>query len=405
MNTVIRNARLVQDGTITCCDLFIQDGKVSNLLPPGKGWAAEEEIDASGLYLSHGFIDIHVHGGGGHDFMDGTREAWDGVRRLHLRHGTTGIVATTLAATMEEMLGAARMYNACRDQLGDGARLLGLHMEGPYLAPAQSGAQDPAYIRGPVPEEYEELIELCPGILRWTVAPELPGALAMGDYLQNHGVLGSIGHSDAVYAQVKEAMGHGFTHVTHLYSAMSTVTRQGGFRRGGIVESAYVLPELTSEVIADGCHLPPELLQMAYRFIGPDRLALMTDAMRAAGQREGESILGSLSKGQRVIVEDGVAKMPDRKAFAGSICTTDRLARTMMRLGGATLADTVKMLTETPARIMGLDKVTGRVASGRAADLILFDEDINICMVLTDGKVRWENEAYRDRRKNERGKV
>ncbi len=405
MNTVIRNAKLVQDGRITRCDLYIQDGKITNVLPPGKGWGAEEEIDADGFYLSHGFIDIHVHGGGGYDFMDGTREAWDGVRRLHLQHGTTGIVATTLAATMEEMTAAARMYNACRDELGDGARLLGLHMEGPYLAPAQSGAQDPAFIRGPIPQEYEKLVELCPDIRRWTVAPELEGAFAMGDYLKKHGVRSSIGHSDATYAQVKEAMAHGFTHVTHLYSAMSTVTRQGGFRRGGVVESAYVLPELTSEVIADGCHLPAELLQMAYRFIGPDRLALVTDAMRAAGQTEGESILGSLSKGQRVIIEDGVAKMPDRKAFAGSVCTTDRLARTMMRLAGATLMDTVKMLTETPARIMGLEDVTGRVESGRAADLVLFDENINICMVLTDGRVRWENKEYRDRRRNERGEI
>lgn len=402
MNTIIRNAKLVQDGRITRCDLFIQEGKITDLLPPGKGWAAEEEIDASGLYLSHGFIDIHVHGGGGHDFMDGTREAWDGVRRLHLQHGTTGIVATTLAATMEEMTGAAIMYNKCKDELGEGSRLLGLHMEGPYLAPAQSGAQDPEYIRAPIPEEYEKLIDLCPGIIRWTAAPEIPGALTMGDYMESHGVLGSIGHSDAVYQQVKEAMEHGFTHVTHLYSAMSTITRRDGFRSGGIVESAYVLEGLTSEVIADGCHLPAELLQMAYRFIGPDRLALVTDAMRAAGQTEGESILGSLANGQKVIVEDGVAKMPDRKAFAGSICTTDRLARTMIRLGGATLTDTVKMLTETPARILGLDKVTGRVANGRAADLILFDEDINIYMVMTDGKVRWENDAYRGRRDNER---
>lgn len=390
MKMLIRNAGMVQDGRIAKCDLLIRDGQIEDILPAGSGKAADEEIDAEGLYLSHGLIDIHVHGGGGHDFMDGTEEAWDGVRMLHMRHGTTGMIATTMAATMEEMEGAARMFNRCRDRTG-GARLLGLHMEGPYLSPAQSGAQDPAYIRKPAAEEYRRLIEMCPGIARWTVAPELENADEMGDYLKSHGILPSIGHSNAVYADVVNAMAHGYRHITHLYSAMSTVTREGGFRRGGIIESAYVLPELTSEIIADGCHLPPELLQLAYRGIGPDRLALVTDAMRAAGQTGGESILGSLSKGQKVIIEDGVAKMPDRKAFAGSICTADRLVKNMVRLAGASLPDAVKMMTETPAEIMGMSERTGRIESGRSADVILFDEEIHIRLVVINGVIQYSD--------------
>ena len=388
---VIKNANLVQDDNIQLVDLLIEDGRIAEMISSEDGWEwlAKENIDAKGLYLSHGFLDIHVHGGGGHDFMDGTKEAWDGVRRLHLTHGTTGMIATTLAATMEEMEAVTSLYNQCKDDLGHGARLLGLHMEGPYLAPSQSGAQDPAYIRGPIPAEYEKLVENCSGIRRWTIAPELPGASEMGDYLMKHGILPSIGHSDATFEEVKEAVKHGFSHVTHLYSACSTITRVGGFRRGGIVESAYVLPELSSEVIADGCHLPAELLTMAYRFIGPDRLVLVTDAMRAAGQESGESILGSLNNGQRVIVEDGVAKMPDRKAFAGSICTTDRLVRNMVKLAGATLPDAVKMVTETPAKMVGLMDVTGRVEEGRLADLVLFDKDIDVKMVITEGEVRY----------------
>ena len=389
MKTRIQNAKLVQDNRVEARDLYIEDGVISGIFPPGTGEKAEREVDAGGLSLSHGFIDIHVHGGGGHDFMDGTKEAWDGVRRLHLEHGTTGLAATTLAATMEEMEDVVGLYEQCKEEVGDGARLLGLHMEGPYLSPAQSGAQDPAYIRNPVPEEYERLVESCSGILRWTAAPELPGALAMGDYLACRGILPSIGHSDAAFAEVREAAAHGFTHITHLYSAMSGITRVGGFRRGGVIESAYVLPELTSEVIADGCHLPAELLTMAYRFIGPDRLALVTDAMRAAGQEEGESILGSLSCGQRVIVEDGVAKMPDRKAFAGSVCTGERLVRNMVKLAGASLPDAVKMATETPARILGLSDKYGRVEKGRRADLVLFDEEIHVKLVMTDGEIRY----------------
>lgn len=428
MKTLFHNVRLVQDGGAEPGSLLLAEGRILKWFPFDDGmngnafgyaFSSEDGIsgkvfgnafssdggmpkdmlvlEGGGLYLSHGFIDIHVHGGGGYDFMDGTREAWDGVGRLHLAHGTTGIVATTMASTEKEMEEAAGLWQLCRGEAG-GARLFGLHMEGPYLAPGQSGAQNGTYLRNPVPEEYRRLVQNYPGILRWTVAPELPGALEMGDYLAARGILPSIGHSDAVYSQVEEALGHGYSHVTHLYSAMSGITRMGGFRRAGVIESAYLLPGLTSEVIADGRHLPGELLAMAYRFIGPERLALVTDAMRAAGQESGESILGSLATGQRVLVEDGVAKMPDRKVFAGSVCTADRLVQNMVKLAGAALPDAVKMATETPARIVGLQDEAGRVEPGRRADLVLFDEEINVKLVMVGGEVRYGKERFQRRR-------
>lgn len=386
--TLIRNAQLVANGIVLPCDLRVEEGLVAEIGAPNT-LHGSPVIEGNGLYLSHGFIDIHVHGGGGHDFMDATLEAWHGASALHLTHGTTAMVPTTLAAGREELLAAFSVYKKCQNSFADGAKFLGIHVEGPYLAPTQSGAQDPAYIREPSPEEYEALLEACPNILRWTIAPELPGADRMGDFLVTHGVLPCIGHSEATYEEVCDAMAHGYSHVTHLYSATSTIVRRSGFRHAGIVESAYVLDGLSSEVIADGCHIPPCLLQMAYRFIGPDRLCLVTDAMRAAGQNGGESILGSLTNGQKVILEDGVAKMPDRTAFAGSIATADRLVRNMVQLVGVHLPDAVKMMTETPARILGLSDRTGKVSVGRVADLVLFDENINICMVMTNGQVRW----------------
>lgn len=386
---VLKNARLVANGQITPCDIAIEQGRISAIAAPGT-LQGDEEIEVGGRYVSHGFIDIHVHGGGGYDFMDATDEAWHGAAALHLRHGTTAMVPTTLAAGREELSEAFRAYERCRNGFEDGAKFLGIHVEGPYLAPSQCGAQDPKFIRDPDPKEYSDLYDICPDILRWTIAPERPGALEMGDWLAQRGAVPCIGHSEATYEQVCEALNHGYTHVTHLYSAVSTIVRKQGFRHAGILESAYLLNDLTSEVIADGCHLPACLLQMAYRFIGPDRLCLITDAMRAAGQTEGESILGSLENGQRVILEDGVAKMPDRTAFAGSICTTDRLVRNMVQLAGATLPEAVKMMTETPAKVLGMSDRIGKVAVGRVADLVLFDDDINISMVLTDGKVRWE---------------
>lgn len=394
MRTVIQNVRLVQDGQILPRDIFLKEDRIEALTPPGQAEPAQgagaDVIDGEGLYLSHGFLDIHVHGGGGADFMDGTKEAWHKVAALHLKHGTTGMVPTTLSASLEELLQAFSVFESRKKICDDGARLLGLHLEGPYFSPAQSGAQDPEQLRLPDPAEYELILEKCPDILRWSLAPELPGGMAMGEKLAQKGVVAAIGHSDAVYEEVKQAVQCGYTHITHLYSATSTITRKDGFRRGGIVEAAYVMPELTSEVIADGCHLPAELLQMAYRFIGPGRLALITDAMRGAGQEEGESILGSLKNGQRVIIEDGVAKMPDRKAFAGSVCTTDRLVRNMVELAGASLPDAVEMVTRTPARIIGRSQVTGTVAPGRKADLVLFDDRICIHKVWTDGVLRYE---------------
>ena len=387
---VIRDVLLVQ-GDIQPRDVVIDGDRIGAVLPHGAADLALPGIDGEGLYLSHGFIDIHLHGGGGADFMDGTEEAWRAAAALHLRHGTTCITPTTLSATREELLNAFDVFYRCRSDLKDGARMLGLHLEGPYFSPAQAGAQDPSQLRNPDPQECAEILERCPDILRWSLAPELPGALDLGRELKRRGITAAIGHSDATYSQVVSAVEAGYTHVTHLYSGCSTITRQGGFRRGGVVEAAYVLPQLTSEIIADGCHLPPELLQMAYRFIGPKRLCLVTDAMRAAGQTQGESILGSLSQGQRVIIEDGVAKMPDRTAFAGSVCTADRLVRNMVRLAGATLPEAVEMMTQTPARVIGKQDVTGTVAPGRKADLVLFDADIRIRRVWTDGALRYES--------------
>ena len=361
------------------------------VLPPDSGAAADFVYDLAGLYVSAGFIDIHVHGGGGHDFMDGTPEAYHGASALHLRHGTTAMVPTTLAASKEELLRSFSVFERCRDGFADGAKLLGLHIEGPYIAKSQCGAQDPRFIREPDPAEYNELLDACPHILRWTIAPELPGAREMGLALLARGVLPSIGHSEADSEAVRAAIPCGYRHVTHLYSAMSTIVRKAGFRHAGIVESAYLYDELSSEIIADGCHLPAPLLQLAYRHIGPQRLVLVTDAMRGAGQTQGESILGSLENGQRVILEDGVAKMPDRTAFAGSICTADRLVRTMVTLAGASLPDAVRMITETPARVLGLSDFYGRVEAGRAADLAVFDHTVRIAMVFKDGAVCFEN--------------
>jgi len=349
-------------------------------------------IDAENKYIAPGFIDIHTHGGGGHDFMDGTVEAYLGAAETHARYGTTALLPTTLTSTFEELLKTFSIYKEAVRKNTKGAKFLGLHLEGPYFAYNQRGAQDPKYLRNPEPEEYNKILSESDDIVRWSLAPELPGALEFGKVLTSKNILTSIAHSDAIYEEVLDAFNAGFTHVTHLYSAMSSVTRRNAFRYAGVLEAAYLIDDMTVEIIADGVHLPKSLLQFVYKFKGSDKTALCTDSMRGAGMPDGESILGSLEKGQKVIIEDGVAKLTDRTAFAGSVATTDRLVRTMVEVAEVPLLEAVKMMTLTPARIMRIDQQKGSVEIGKDADIVIFDDNIHVSHTILEGNVIFRNE-------------
>ncbi len=343
-------------------------------------------IDAGGLYISPGFIDMHTHGAGGHDFMDGTVEAYLGAARMHALHGTTALAPTTLSCTDEELFNTFAVFKEARKQTGQGARLLGLHLEGPYFAFSKRGAQDPRFLRNPRPEEYETILAASDDIIRWSLAPELDGALEFGRRLCAKGILPAIAHTDALYEETVAAFEAGFTHITHLYSCMSSLTRRHGYRFAGVLEAAYLLDDMTVEIIADGIHLPKTLLQYVCKFKNHDHIALVTDSMRAAGMPEGEYILGGLTHGQRVIVEDGVAKLPDRSAFAGSVATADRLVRTMIDLAELPLHEAVRMISLNPARILKIDAQYGSLSPGKKADILLFDERIHIQQTFIDGQ-------------------
>lgn len=347
----------------------------------------DQIIDATGNYVSPGFIDMHIHGGGGHDFMDGTVEAFLGIAETHAKYGTTAMVPTTLTCTDAELMNTFTTYRKAKMLNTKGAKFIGLHLEGPYFSSKQSGAQDPMYLKKPRQEEYNRFLKESEDIVRWSVAPELEGALDMGNVLQKHNILPSIAHTDAIYEEALQAYEAGYTHITHLYSAMSSVTRRNAFRYAGVVEAAYLIDGMTVEIIADGIHLPKPLLQFVYKFKGADKTALCTDAMRGAGMPDGESILGSLTNGQKVIIEDGVAKMPDRSAFAGSVATADRLVRTMVQLAEVPLADAIRMMTLTPARILRIDKYKGSLETGKDADIVIFDNQINITHTISEGHV------------------
>ena len=386
---VIGPVRLVEkDGIRENTDVEVKDGKIAGV----HDYNPKEtlpRVEGENRYLAPGFIDLHVHGGGGSDFMDGTAEAFTTAVRAHMQHGTTAIAPTTLTASLDELCGVFDVFRQVKasPEAAELPELLGIHMEGPYVAPSQAGAQDPQYIRCPEDGSYKLLAEAAQGaILIWTVAPELPGAAKICEDLRKTGIRFSLGHTEAQYKHVKEAVDSGYTMATHLFSSMSTITRENGFRRLGVIESSLLMDEIDVEVIADGMHLPPELLQLIYKIKGRDKMILVTDAMRAAGMPDGRYKLGSLKQGQEVLVGGGIARMPDGISFAGSVATTDRLVRVMTKQVGLPLHEAVVMMTCNPAKAVGVEDRLGRVLPGYEADLVLFDEDIQIQKVFVKGR-------------------
>lgn len=380
---VLTQERQVDNGAV-----LIEDGVITRVYDetPELNLADVEYIDAGGKYVSPGFIDIHVHGGGGAEFMCDDPADVVTVCKTHLRHGTTSMVPTTSSAEQTAFVNSISSINQAAVTMKGGPNLLGIHMEGPYFAYNQRGAQDPKHVRDPKPEEYCSILDKYPNIIRWSLAPELPGALEMAAELRHRGVQLSIGHSDALFDDVIKAYEGGFTSITHFYSCTSTVRRINAYRYAGIVEAGYLLDDMTVEVIADGKHLPASLLKLIYKIKGPDHICLVTDAVGAAGLEQLEGELYSKTCGVNIVVEDGVAKLPDRSAFAGSVATADRLVRTMTTLAGVSMVDAVKMASATPAKCIGVFNRKGSIAPGKDADLLIFDENVNIEKVLVAGK-------------------
>lgn len=379
---IITSEGIIQNGTVLIEGNQIVEVKEGDIVTDDA-----DSIDAKGKYISPGFIDIHLHGGGNCDFMDANVESFLKVAETHARYGTTAMLPTTLTSERDELVKTLTVFEEANKQNLKGAQFLGIHLEGPYFSYNQRGAQDPAYLRDPDPAEYIDLLALSPAIKRWSAAPELKGAIEFGRYLVSKGVVASIAHTDAIYEEVEEAFKNGYSLITHFYSGMSGVTRRNAFRYAGVIESGYIIDDMNVEVIADGIHLPAPLLKLIYKVKGPDRIALVTDSMRGAGMPPGESILGSLEKGQKVIIEDGVAKLMDRTAFAGSVATADRLVRNMINLAGVSLFNSVKMITQTPAKIMGIYEQKGSLTAGKDADVVIFDDQINIEKTIVNGRI------------------
>lgn len=378
---IVTPSKVIPNGSI-----LIRDGKIVAVQEGNIEAAGAEEFDAQGNYVMPGFIDIHVHGGGGHDFMDGEEEGFLKIATTHLQYGTTAMLPTTLTSDKAGIIETVQCYQRAATKNKTGAQFLGLHLEGPYFSMQQRGAQDPEFIRNPDPAEYEEIVKVAgKAIKRWSAAPELPGAIPFARFLTKHGILASLAHTDAIYEEAFEGFKNGYTLATHLYSGMSGVTRRNAFRYAGVIEAAFLLDEMDVEIIADGKHLPAPLLKLIYKIKGPGRIALITDAMRGAAMPEGDSILGNKKSGMKVIIEDGVAKLPDRTAFAGSVATANELVRNMVNLAEVPVHEAVQMITSTPARILGVENSKGRLTAGMDADITICDGIFNVQAVMVMG--------------------
>ncbi len=387
--TLLKNAAIVtENGMIDSGWLLVNGGRIIALGAgvPGNVPDGTDVTDCGGRTLVPGFVEMHSHGGGGFDVMDGTPEDIIGAARAHLAHGTTTYVPTTMTCPDDELFAFFDQFREAKKVTDGMPHMPGVHLEGPYFSPAQSGAQPPEYLKKPTKEHYGEILARGGDlIVRWSIAPELDGAMALGDECRERGILAAIGHSNADFDVVKESIRHGYTLVTHLYSSMSTITRRNGFRVLGIIESAFLFDELNVELITDGKHLPPELLQLIFKTKPHDHISLITDSMRGAGMPEGESIIGSRAHGMPAIIKDGVACLPDFSGFAGSVATGDRLLRTAVKEAGVELCDAVRMLSLNPARLLRIDGEVGSIRVGKKADLVLLNNELYPYAVWVEG--------------------
>lgn len=392
MTKLFKNANLVLIDGVKRGWVLVKNSEIEKVGFDENIPGSDVTVDCEGKYLAPGFIDMHTHGAGGHDFMDGTEEAFIGACKTEMSHGTTSLCPTALTCPNDELMNVFDVYRKVKETWKDGPNLLGLHLEGPFFSAAQAGAQDPRFLQMPKREAYMPILEKGgKDIARMSVACELEGALDLGKELKKRGIIAAIGHSDSDYADVEKAVDAGYSLVTHLYSGMSSLHRVGPYRVLGLVESAYAFDQLDVEIIADGKHLPPELLKLIVKLKNNDSICLITDSMRGAGLPEGtHALLGSLKNGQDSLITDGVAMLsPDFKAFAGSVCTTDRCVRTMYKLAGLELWKAVKMMTFNPARVLGISGRKGSIEVGKDADLVVFDDNINISKVYVNGECRF----------------
>ncbi|MBQ9802232.1 MAG: N-acetylglucosamine-6-phosphate deacetylase [Clostridia bacterium] len=389
---VIKNATVVTNSAILPeTDVLVKDGKIAALGSHTEIPQGAEVLDAAGEYLLAGFIDLHVHGGGGADFMDATPAAFETAVQAHLAHGTTLLYPTAMAASHEALCDFLAAYRGFLKESPLAPLAPGVHFEGPYFfgaTQASRGAQNAGALRLPDMEEVDTLLTLADGaILRWDASPELAGACEFAAHLRERGIVAAIAHTDATAEEARRGFESGFSHVTHFYNATSMHRKREQTVYAGVVEATYLDDGVTVELIGDGCHIPREDMYLALKIKGAEKVSVITDGTRISGTDLTCGKLGSLSEGTEVIVEAGVAKLPDRSSFAGSIATMDRCLRVLVSDYGIDLPTASVMLSLAPALCMGVADQKGSIAVGKDADLVLVTHDFLVKTVIVGGHV------------------
>ncbi len=375
-----KNAKVIFPDKIRDCVIATDEGKIIDIIERYELSENDTEKDCKGLYLSPGFIDIHVHGGGNKSAMSEDYRDIIKMAESHLIYGTTSIVPTTLAAPIEQLKKVTLSVKKAGEE-SKKANILGIHYEGPYLSPKYKGAQSEKDLINPEDNPPDELFELWDKILIMGAAPEVKGVMELGEKLSKRGIVGSIAHSAASFEICEEAVKRGFSDVTHLYNACSSCFKTGVFRTAGVVEAGLTLNELSTQVIGDLRHLSQGLLRLIYKCKGDDKMYLITDGLEFSASDIKENTVYTQENGVKVIYEDNVMKLADGSALAGSAATLRDCVRNMYKHIGIPLYSAVKMATLTPATVIG-NKTKGKIEKGYDADLILFDDDLNIKEIL-----------------------
>lgn len=364
----------LKDGSILLCDDRIVEVTNSDLAVIGA-----KVVDARGMYIVPGFVAMNIHGAAGHDFKEGTEEAFRKAVATHQRYGATTIFPTISSSPFSTIRQCAEVCERLMTE--PGSPILGLHIEGPYLNPKMAGAMFSDVVKNPDPEEYRSLIEETKCVRRWDASPELPGAMDFARYMKEKGILVSITHTEAEFDLIREAYNTGFSHVAHFYNAMPGFHKRREYKYEGTVESAYLMDGMTVEVIADGRHLPSTILRLVYKLKGVECTCLVTDALAYAAND------GKQPDDSRIVIDNGVCKLADHSALVGSIATSDQLIRTMVEKAKLPLEDAIRMASETPARLMGVYDRVGSLQKGKDADVLIIDRKLNVRQVWCKGQV------------------
>ncbi|AEF17928.1 N-acetylglucosamine-6-phosphate deacetylase [Thermoanaerobacterium xylanolyticum LX-11] len=381
MKTLIVNGRLLIDGNIVDGkDVLIEGNKISAI---GCGLYGDNIIDAEGNYVSPGFVDIHIHGSSGFDTMDGTFEAINAISKSVAMHGTTSFLPTTMTEDKNKIKNAIKNVFYNKDRV-EGAEILGVHMEGPFINPKQKGAQDDKFILKPTVENFTEICGEYMNIVKLvTIAPEVDGALELIRYLKEKNIVASVGHTDSTYDDVALGYKAGITHATHVFNAMK------GFhhREVGTVGAVFDL-DISAEVIADGIHSVFPAIRTLLKLKGKEKVNLVTDAMMAANLRDGLYQLG----GQDVYVKDGAARLKSG-VLAGSTLTLDKAIKNILSNTDLSLPESVALASYNSAKVIGADDRKGLIKEGYDADIVIFDENIEIKKTIVGGKIVYEKNS------------